>query len=936
MRLNALCLQPYGALIDTTVELGDGLTVIHGLNEAGKSTVLAAYADLLCGIRRQTRMDFLVPRARLRICAKITKDDGSEVAVIRTSKNAPNDLLDAATSQPVEEETRRALTTELSHNVLITQFGLDHDRLVVGGRNLTKCDGDLADIVFEARSGIDVRQLVDQLETRCNELFRPRANAASLISRANAHREQLIRGLKETMATAEAVESAAAQLKQAESQLERDRLEEKRRRTDQAQLAQLDESWPYWEQYRTRRGELEQIEVKGTRLSSEHLRTVTAATTRLDEIDEDIQRETSIAETAQRERAGLAFDERLLAAQPAIDSLAKHQPAAEAARAEAITLERQASNERNALANILRRLDLGEPADPVAAFTSIMIPDDKGADLDSLAAQRDRIDDDLPKIQHAVREASEQLRDAESSNTDGRSTTTEEESIQIESVTDSRRHRDLLWVHVRRNWLDGIAVPSEWGSGPTDLASSYEASVIDTDNAADSLAAGAAGHAKIGERRRALERAESLLEQATTALADWEVAWRATTQAAGLPTGIGAPGWRERSALLAEAAQLVESIRGAETGCADCLALAANWDAAASALALELNRSVQQEYLSAWFDGTRTAYDESKANQKAAEIHLANEIQAVERTEVLRAERLTLEEALNAVARAHGVDRGGLDELVERTQLHAEAAAALKEPASQLRARHPAATLEELANEFTSRNREQLAVELRTAEDALELAEDSVTEAQENAIEAKRRLDELTAQTGAEALEQEISQAHAHVVDLVEDFAIYRLMHHLLTQELRSYLEAHQNPVLERAGSFLMRLTSGRYTSLRSEGDGSERSLVIVGSDDSDYSPSALSEGTASQLYLALCLAGVLEVQNERRQAGHERIPIMLDDVLMTFDDERAAYALDLMAEIGEEQQIVLFTHHDAVRQLANSKGKSVTVVGLPAPAPMQ
>jgi uncharacterized protein YhaN len=44
--------------------------------------------------------------------------------------------------------------------------------------------------------------------------------------------------------------------------------------------------------------------------------------------------------------------------------------------------------------------------------------------------------------------------------------------------------------------------------------------------------------------------------------------------------------------------------------------------------------------------------------------------------------------------------------------------------------------------------------------------------------------------------------------------------------------------------------------------------------------------GTASQLYLALSLAGVLEVEQERRQAGQETVPIMLDDVLMAFDDE--------------------------------------------------
>ena len=59
----------------------------------------------------------------------------------------------------------------------------------------------------------------------------------------------------------------------------------------------------------------------------------------------------------------------------------------------------------------------------------------------------------------------------------------------------------------------------------------------------------------------------------------------------------------------------------------------------------------------------------------------------------------------------------------------------------------------------------------------------------------------------------------------------------------------------------------------------------------------------------------------------------MLDDVLMAFDDERAASALDLLAEIGEEQQIVLFTHHAAVKEQVASIAGAARVISLAAPA---
>ena len=36
--------------------------------------------------------------------------------------------------------------------------------------------------------------------------------------------------------------------------------------------------------------------------------------------------------------------------------------------------------------------------------------------------------------------------------------------------------------------------------------------------------------------------------------------------------------------------------------------------------------------------------------------------------------------------------------------------------------------------------------------------------------------------------------------------------------------------------------------------------------------------------------------------------PILLDDALVTFDDERCAAALEVLAELGRKRQILLFT----------------------------
>jgi uncharacterized protein YhaN len=947
MRLKSLHLQPYGSLPDATLELGEGLTVVHGLNEAGKSTLLSAYADLLCGIPRQTPMAVLVPRPKLCIGASVTMDDGSTINVIRTSRNAPNDLIDAATSKPVTAEVREALTQALDHNSLKTRFGLDHDRLVTGGRELMQGQGSLADIVFEARSGTDVRVLVDRLENRVAELYTPRKTTSDLIQ-ANASRQDLDGVLKDTMATAEAVETAAARRTQLEAELERRRLEAAHRRTEHSRLAQLVRSWPYWEQYLARRNELEQAKASGPRLSSDQLRTVTEAVARLAQIDDEIREQNQAAEKAQWERSGLAVDENLLGVQPAIDTLGKDKYAADEARTRAAELGRDATEARAELVKQLGRLGLYDDADPLATLATIAVPDDRVADLNGLATEGDRLDEDMQQAKQSVKDAAAAVKAAERAAETARPSGERPDSVDPTQVSSAREHRNALWGHVRRSWLTGEAVPTEVGSGPDDLADRYEDSAAKADGAADELVA-EAGHlsqeqrreieaaasaqATVSERRRATSKAEQALNDLNQSQEDLLSRWQAVAEAAGLPNGLGIAGWRGRAELLSKAQAAAERLSDLELEKAVKAQTAADWDAAVSSLASDLSRPVVAEQLVAWFDETKAAYEQSKSNQRAAEVHRKAEDKALKRVAQLRGERTELEESLDQVAAACDVDRSGLGDLVKRTHMYVDAVAALESPEAQLRATHPGTTLGELANQLADTDRGQLEVDVDSAKEALAQAEEAVNVAQEDAIEARKVLNELTGRTGADALQQDLSQATARVLDLVEDYATARLMHHLLTQELRTYLESHRNPVLERAGSYLSRLTQGRFTELRADGEGTDRSLVVVGANDTDYQTTELSEGTASQLYLALSLAGVLEVEQEGRQAGQETVPIMLDDVLMAFDDERAASALDLLAEIGEEQQIVLFTHHAAVKQQAGSIAGAARVISLAAPA---
>ena len=113
-------------------------------------------------------------------------------------------------------------------------------------------------------------------------------------------------------------------------------------------------------------------------------------------------------------------------------------------------------------------------------------------------------------------------------------------------------------------------------------------------------------------------------------------------------------------------------------------------------------------------------------------------------------------------------------------------------------------------------------------------------------------------------------------------------------------LQERFSPELNRlSGLYLSRLTGERYTAvtLNRELEGA----ALRKEDVLPRSALALSRGTADQLYLAVRLAVC-------RLCLPEKPPVVLDDALVCFDDQRLALALDLLRELAAEQQLLLFT----------------------------
>ncbi len=130
------------------------------------------------------------------------------------------------------------------------------------------------------------------------------------------------------------------------------------------------------------------------------------------------------------------------------------------------------------------------------------------------------------------------------------------------------------------------------------------------------------------------------------------------------------------------------------------------------------------------------------------------------------------------------------------------------------------------------------------------------------------------------------------------------LLESILGRAERRFREVHQPPVLQRASSYLERVTRGRWRRIDYE-EGADGGLFVTGGgrDEPVRVEPPISRGTLDQIFLCLRL-GLLDHLDE----GRERPPLLLDDALLRMDSPRRAEVYALLAEISRGRQILLLT----------------------------
>jgi uncharacterized protein YhaN len=147
-----------------------------------------------------------------------------------------------------------------------------------------------------------------------------------------------------------------------------------------------------------------------------------------------------------------------------------------------------------------------------------------------------------------------------------------------------------------------------------------------------------------------------------------------------------------------------------------------------------------------------------------------------------------------------------------------------------------------------------------------------------------------------------------------------RLAIELLSEVRTKYEKEKQPAVISNAGKYFNSVTAGRYDRLHVSLDNTG---VQVFDDKGMFkTPEQLSRGAREQLLASLRLGFIEEYEKQS-----EPLPIVIDEILVNFDPGRAQRMAALLHEFSANRQLLMFTCHPQTMELFN--GRKINLISL-------
>lgn len=283
---------------------------------------------------------------------------------------------------------------------------------------------------------------------------------------------------------------------------------------------------------------------------------------------------------------------------------------------------------------------------------------------------------------------------------------------------------------------------------------------------------------------------------------------------------------------------------------------------------------------------------------------------------------------LSALAQMAGCEVEEIQDAWLRRQEHQTLHAGANQTREALAASGDGKTVDELRAEAADGDPDQIAARLVGLRGKIRESGQILDAQREKVGREQGEFEKLDGSDDAAAsLAAERQTVVADIRDQAEQYITLALAEGLLARAIEEYREQQQGPMLGYASEYFARVTDGAFTGLRTEyGDADRPQLMGVRAGTNDLvGVPGMSDGTCDQLYLALRLAAIRQFIEPgdgtadvpaTLNAG-EPLPLIVDDILIRFDDGRARATLSVLGEFSQHAQVIFFTHHARLVELA-------------------
>lgn len=233
----------------------------------------------------------------------------------------------------------------------------------------------------------------------------------------------------------------------------------------------------------------------------------------------------------------------------------------------------------------------------------------------------------------------------------------------------------------------------------------------------------------------------------------------------------------------------------------------------------------------------------------------------------------------------------------------------------------------ELRSEVVEANVDVIRAEIADLAQKAMMLDEPVKQASADRLAAEQHIRLLEARTGFATAAMEANGIAEEVKALAQRWTRLRAAQILLDRTVEQYRKSNEGPLLQRANNIFADIVRDRlpddFTGLEVDYEDPDRpSIVGRRRDGTSCAVKRMSTGTRDQLWLSLRIAAL-----ERRARDVEPMPFLADDLFDSSDEARTVAMLRAIAELAQHTQVLLFTHHAHVVDIAvNVLGKQLHV----------